>query len=38
MNIMAPIMRPMFKWNHDQVMHQGAVGLAKHLKMKLVQG
>ncbi|MGV3466902.1 MAG: hypothetical protein ACO1OT_16620 [Heyndrickxia sp.] len=38
MNIMAPIMKPMFKWNHDQVMKRGADGLAKHLNIKLVHG
>lgn len=38
MNRMAPVMKPLFVWNHDQVMHRGAVGLAKHLNAKLLLG
>ena len=36
MNIFAPIARPLFKWNHDQVMRQGAEGMARLLKARLV--
>ncbi|RMF78243.1 MAG: polyketide cyclase [Chloroflexi bacterium] len=31
MNILAPIARPVFAWNHNAVMQDGAVGLAKIL-------
>ncbi len=30
-NLLSPIARPIFKWNHDQVMRQGAEGLARYL-------
>lgn len=36
MNRMAPIARPVFVWNHDLVMRQGAHGLAKELDATLV--
>lgn len=36
MNIIAPLARPIFKWNHDQVMRQGAEGLARFLDARLV--
>jgi hypothetical protein len=36
MNIMAPVARPAFRWNHDYVMHNGAVGLARLLGAELV--
>jgi carbon monoxide dehydrogenase subunit G len=31
MNLLAPLLRPAFKWNHDQVMQSGQVGLARML-------
>ena len=31
MNLLAPVARPLFKWNHDVVMNWGAEGLAKRL-------
>jgi hypothetical protein len=31
MNLIAPLARPVFKWNHDWVMRQGEIGLAKRL-------
>ena len=31
MNLLAPIARPIFKWNHDVVMNWGADGLARKL-------
>jgi hypothetical protein len=31
MNMLAPVARPMFKWNHDQVMADGRRGLARLL-------
>lgn len=36
MNLLAPIARPVFRWNHDQVMRQGAEGLARLLNARLV--
>lgn len=36
MNIVAPLARPLFKWNHNQVMRQGAEGLARLLDARLV--
>ncbi|HKQ32652.1 MAG TPA: polyketide cyclase, partial [Thermodesulfobacteriota bacterium] len=31
MNLIAPLARPIFKWNHDVVMKWGAEGLARRL-------
>ena len=31
MNLLAPIARPVFAWNHDKVMEAGAVGLKQRL-------
>jgi uncharacterized protein YndB with AHSA1/START domain len=31
MNVMAPVLGPMFRWNFGQVMADGAGGLARHL-------
>ena len=31
MNLLAPIARPLFKWNHNVIMNWGAEGLAKRL-------
>lgn len=36
MNVLAPIARPLFKWNHDRLMRQGAEGLARLLNARLV--
>jgi uncharacterized protein YndB with AHSA1/START domain len=36
MNIWGPLARPAFRWNHDRVMHQGGVGLAKRLGASLL--
>ena len=32
MNLLAPIARPIFSWNHDKVMDAGFVGLKKRLE------
>lgn len=32
MNLLAPLLRPLFKWNHDVVMHWGYQGLRKRLR------
>ena len=31
MNLLAPLLRPAFAWNHDKIMGWGAVGLSRHL-------
>ena len=36
MNLLTPLARPMFQWNHDLVMQQGAEGLARLLNAPLV--
>lgn len=33
---LAPFVRPLFTWNHDQIMRQGAHGLAQRLGVELV--
>ena len=38
MRASAPLLSPMFRWNHDGVMHAGAVGLARHLDAWLLRG
>jgi hypothetical protein len=36
MNLLAPLARPLFQWNHKVVMQQGAEGLARRLNARLV--
>lgn len=36
MNLLTPVARPLFKWNHDTVMNWGAEGLARKLGVSLV--
>ena len=36
MNLVAPIARPVFRWNHNVVMHQGGEGLAALLGARLL--
>ena len=36
MNAVAPLLRPVFAWNHDVVMRQGGEGLARLLGARLV--
>jgi hypothetical protein len=36
MNLVAPVGRPVFRWNHNVVMHQGGEGLAALLGAKLL--
>ena len=31
MNLLAPIAKPIFRWNHDHVMNEGGKGLARYL-------
>lgn len=37
MNLLTPVARPVFKWNHDVVMNWGAEGLAKRLGVRLIE-
>ena len=36
MRIAAPLMAPVFRWNHNGVMKAGARGLARHLGVELL--
>jgi uncharacterized protein YndB with AHSA1/START domain len=36
MNLLAPVARPAFEWNHDWVMSHGGTGIAKLLGCKLL--
>ncbi len=36
MNLLAPVARPLFTWNHDLIMRQGAEGLARLLGARLL--
>lgn len=36
MNLLAPILAPVFAWNHDRVMHEGGKGMARHLGVDLL--
>lgn len=36
MNVLAPVAKPMFQWNHNQIMRQGGEGLARLLNARLV--
>ena len=38
MNLVAPVARPLFVWNHDRVMTSGGQGLARELGVTLLQG
>lgn len=37
MNLLAPVARPLFKWNHDVVMGWGAEGLSKQLGVNVIR-
>jgi uncharacterized protein YndB with AHSA1/START domain len=37
MNALAPVMAPVFRWNHGEVMAEGALGLARFLGVRQVQ-
>ncbi len=34
MNLFAPLAKPLFRWNHDQIMRAGGIGLARHLNAR----
>lgn len=36
MNVLAPLLEPAFRWNHNQVMAEGGRGLARHLGVRLL--
>ena len=36
MNALAPLLAPVFTWNHDQVMAEGGRGIARHLGVRLL--
>jgi uncharacterized protein YndB with AHSA1/START domain len=36
MNLLAPLARPAFQWNHDELMREGGVSLARRLSASLV--
>ncbi|TMG92875.1 MAG: hypothetical protein E6H73_10725 [Betaproteobacteria bacterium] len=36
MNVLAPLLQPAFRWNHNQVMSEGGRGLARHLGVNLL--
>ena len=36
MNLLAPVLRPVFCWNHDHVMTEGGEGLARRLHCELL--
>jgi uncharacterized protein YndB with AHSA1/START domain len=36
MNVLAPLARPVFAWNHDVVMRNGGEGLARRLGVRLL--
>ena len=38
MNSLAPIARPVFRWNHDRLMRAGGRGLARRLGVPLLSG
>ena len=37
MNLLAPLARPVFSWNHNVVMSWGAQGLAKRLGVRVIE-
>ena len=38
MNVLAPIARPVFRWNHDRLMRAGGRGLARRLGVEFLSG
>jgi hypothetical protein len=38
MKTLAPIAKPVFKWNHDEIMGWGAQGLSKRLNARIFEG
>lgn len=38
MNVIAPVAKPLFKWNHDIIMGWGAEGLSKRMNAQIFEG
>ncbi len=38
MNLTAPLVRPLFVWSHDAMMHNGALGLSRWLQARQLDG
>ena len=38
MNVLAPVARPVFRWNHNRLMRSGGHGLARRLGAELLSG
>src|SRR5207253_9725675 len=36
MKVLAPVLKPVFEWNHDEVMRAGKEGLLRHLSCTVV--
>lgn len=36
MRVLAPILAPLFSWNHHAVMRNGAIGMARQLEVELI--
>lgn len=34
MKLLAPLAKPLFRWNHDQIMRAGGIDLARHLNAR----
>lgn len=37
MRLLAPLLAPLFRWNHERVMREGCAGLARHLNVAYEQ-
>lgn len=37
MNLLAPLARPLFRWNHDAIMREGGLALARRLNARLIR-
>jgi hypothetical protein len=37
MNLLAPLARPLFRWNHDAIMREGGHALARRLNARLIR-
>ncbi|MDR5754402.1 MULTISPECIES: SRPBCC family protein [unclassified Caballeronia] len=37
MNLLAPLARPLFRWNHDVIMREGGHALARRLNARLIR-
>jgi hypothetical protein len=37
MNLLAPLARPLFRWNHDAILREGGLALARRLNARLIR-